>query len=390
MINIGNLLDACGISYTDKQLAKLDKLVNELLQKLSLQQFACDKTLQCDSIPVSLDKSRNENFVNRTVLKPFQELDIKPEPHSSTIIMEEIVEDSMIEICQTCGLEFGNKAVLKIHNSLVHPEENKDDQNSDLVGNDPFVSLQTFDNSKHVSDSVQENCNRNKNNAKHDVETIEKIPTILEETEIQMQEPDAHCEESAKLNMDTSVHEKKKPFKCDICDYNFFEKGNLKRHTDSVHEGKKPYKCSICDKRCSLKAELKEHIEIVHEKKKPHKCPICDYKCAKKGNLNTHVASVHEKKKPHKCSICDFSCSQQSQLKRHIYSVHEKQKPHQCLMCDKSFSQLSQLKTHTDSVHENLKPYECSICDYSCSRKNDLKRHIKRNHIFSDDLYGLY
>ena len=78
MINIGNLLDACRISYTDKQLAKLDKLVNELLQKLSLQQFACDKTLQCDSIPVSLDKSRNENFVNRTVLKPFQEFDIKP------------------------------------------------------------------------------------------------------------------------------------------------------------------------------------------------------------------------------------------------------------------------------------------------------------------------
>ena len=294
------------------------------------------------------------------------------------------------EVCQTCGLEFGNKAVLKIHNSLVHPEENKDDQNSDLGGDDPFASLHTFDNSNHVSDSVQENCNRNKNNAKHDVETIEKIPTILEETEIQMQEPDAHCEESAKLNMDTSVHEKKKPFKCDICDYNFSGKGNLKRHTDSVHEGKKPYKCSICDKRCSLKAELKEHIEIVHEKKKPHKCPICDYKCAKKGNLNTHVASVHEKKKPHKCSICDFSCSQQSQLKRHIYSVHEKQKPHQCLMCDKSFSQLSQLKTHTDSVHENLKPYECSICDYSCSRKNDLKRHIKRNHIFSDDLYGLY
>ena len=106
------------------------------------------------------------------------------------------------EVCQTCGLEFGNKAVLKIHNSLVHPEENKDDQNSDLVGNDPFVSLQTFDNSKHVSDSVQENCNRNKNNAKHDVETIEKIPTILEETEIQMQEPDAHCDESAEQKLD--------------------------------------------------------------------------------------------------------------------------------------------------------------------------------------------
>ena len=34
MNDIGNLLDACGISYTDKQLAKLDKLFDELLKKL--------------------------------------------------------------------------------------------------------------------------------------------------------------------------------------------------------------------------------------------------------------------------------------------------------------------------------------------------------------------
>ena len=317
MINIGNLLDACGISYTDKQLAKLDKLVNELLQKLSLQQFACDKTLQCDSIPVSLDKSRNENFVNRTVLKPFQEFDIKPEPHSSTTIMEEIVEDSMIEICQTCGLEFGNKAVLKIHNSLVHPEKNKIDQNSDLGGDDPFASLHTFDNSNHVSDSVQENYNRNKNNAKHDVEIIKKIPTILEETEIQMQEPDAHCEESAKLNMDTSVHEKKKPFKCDICDYNFSGKGNLKRHTDSVHEGKKPFKCDICDYSCSAKGTLTTHVSSVHEGKKSFKCDVCGYRCSRNGNLAPHVSSVHEGKKPFKCDICDYSCSQKGTLTKH-------------------------------------------------------------------------
>jgi hypothetical protein len=31
--------------------------------------------------------------------------------------------------CQTWGLEFGNKVVLKIHNSMVHPEEKKIDQN---------------------------------------------------------------------------------------------------------------------------------------------------------------------------------------------------------------------------------------------------------------------
>ena len=45
-IDIGNLLDACGISYTDKQLAKLDKLFDELLKKLILQQYDFDETPQ--------------------------------------------------------------------------------------------------------------------------------------------------------------------------------------------------------------------------------------------------------------------------------------------------------------------------------------------------------
>ena len=53
-----------------------------------------------------------------------------------TDIMEEVIEPPVHEYettqmefstnsnvkCQTCGLEFGNKVVLKIHNSMVHPE----------------------------------------------------------------------------------------------------------------------------------------------------------------------------------------------------------------------------------------------------------------------------
>ena len=34
-----------------------------------------------------------------------------------------------------------------------------------------------------------------------------------------------------------SVHEKKKPYKCDICDANFTEKQGMVSHIQSVHEG---------------------------------------------------------------------------------------------------------------------------------------------------------
>jgi hypothetical protein len=43
------------------------------------------------------------------------------------------------EVCQICGLKFGNKAVLKIHNSFVHPEGNKDEQNKNCGRRDESV-----------------------------------------------------------------------------------------------------------------------------------------------------------------------------------------------------------------------------------------------------------
>ena len=51
MINIASLLDACGISYTEKQLVKLDKLVDKLLKQLRLQQFVYNETTKHDAIP---------------------------------------------------------------------------------------------------------------------------------------------------------------------------------------------------------------------------------------------------------------------------------------------------------------------------------------------------
>ena len=44
-----------------------------------------------------------------------------------------------------------------------------------------------------------------------------------------------------------SVHERFKPFKCTICDYETAEKGNLKQHIKSVYEDIKAFNCNICD-----------------------------------------------------------------------------------------------------------------------------------------------
>ena len=39
-----------------------------------------------------------------------------------------------------------------------------------------------------------------------------------------------------------SVHERKKPFKCNDCGTAFSQKGDLKIHIEQVHEGKKLFK----------------------------------------------------------------------------------------------------------------------------------------------------
>ena len=106
MIVIRNLLDACGISYTDKQLAKLEKLLHELLKKLSLQQFDSNETTQQhDSISDSEDKSRNGDFASETELKPMEEFDFKPETYYNNTINEEIHSNmhTYIFICQLMG-----------------------------------------------------------------------------------------------------------------------------------------------------------------------------------------------------------------------------------------------------------------------------------------------
>ena len=41
-----------------------------------------------------------------------------------------------------------------------------------------------------------------------------------------------------------------------------------KRHVTSVHEGKKPFKCDICDAKFDEKSKLKKHITSVHEQLK--------------------------------------------------------------------------------------------------------------------------
>ena len=65
------------------------------------------------------------------------------------------------------------------------------------------------------------------------------------------------------------------------------------------------------------------HHESVHEEKRPYKCNICDANFARKAHLNVHLASIHEGKKPFQCNLCETSFVQKGTLKKHLASIHE-------------------------------------------------------------------
>ena len=105
-----------------------------------------------------------------------------------------------------------------------------------------------------------------------------------------------------------------KQHKCSECSSSFTTKYNLNRHISINHERKKM------------------HIASVHEGKKPFKCQICDYSCTQKTDMTHHVSFVHEKKEPFKCDICSYSCFLKHDIKKHLESVHEEKKSFKCDM----------------------------------------------------------
>ena len=85
----------------------------------------------------------------------------------------------------------------------------------------------------------------------------------------------------------------------------------MNRHLVLVHEKKKPFKCDICNYSCFQKCEIEKHQELVHEKKKPLRCDICDYSFFSKSSMKIHVESLNEKKRL-------STVAQKGDLKKHL------------------------------------------------------------------------
>ena len=68
----------------------------------------------------------------------------------------------------------------------------------------------------------------------------------------------------------------------------------------------------------------KQKTDMIDVVEKKFKCDLCDFKFKKKGNLKQHKANVHDIGVVwHHCDLCDYKCKMNSSLKRHKADVHD-------------------------------------------------------------------
>lgn len=68
----------------------------------------------------------------------------------------------------------------------------------------------------------------------------------------------------------------------------------MKIHMTTVHLKRKPFKCDMCPKSFGGKRPLKIHRQTVHFKERPLQCPYCDKRFGQRSNLNVHI-KVHKR-----------------------------------------------------------------------------------------------
>lgn len=141
------------------------------------------------------------------------------------------------------------------------------------------------------------------------------------------------CPVQLSVDSNRTVHEKLRPYTCDICGKSFGEKG--KYCVPSSRVGffflKEVVTLLLTSLMVvSITGKLIFFLVVVVV-----------------GNLSKHKKSVHLNERPFSCEYCSSSFAFKDGLQRHRSLVHYDQRPFVCSHCGADFKQISQLRKHS-------------------------------------------
>ena len=196
---------------------------------------------------------------------------------------------------------------------------------------------------------------------------------------------------------DLHIHQKVKPFKCDVCDYTCSTLHSLQSH-QQVHTFVF-YRCDTCGKIIKRLQNLKKHMRLKH-KTNPNKyypqmadkdigqllsksciCVVCNQEFKTK-----HLLMIHMQTHKRTCPKCERTFSSAGTLKKHMntHSDEGQSRPYKCRECEKAYTENSNLNRHMALVHHmdahtdthsESKSFTCDCCNKGFASEFHLRKH---------------
>ncbi|XP_049704016.2 zinc finger protein 287 isoform X5 [Helicoverpa armigera] len=158
---------------------------------------------------------------------------------------------------------------------------------------------------------------------------------------------------NAKNEHYATVHMKVKRHRCPHCPETFRNYFQRNKHISAIHGMKlKEFKCTMCPKVFTISGKLGVHIRSVHLKLKRHSCDVCEWKFYSKSELKDHMVK-HGGERKYQCTICKKAYARKYTLREHM-RIHENDRRFVCTICGRSFIQNCSLKHHTKIHHPNV------------------------------------
>ena len=156
-------------------------------------------------------------------------------------------------------------------------------------------------------------------------------------------------------------------FKCEKCDFETDSEKGLKTHTTRKHtilaNGNYPKTCDLCEKQFTNVSEMKKHMKTHSFKKVKFKCEDCDFVGQSRETMEVHIGKAHTDQ--FECGLCEVSFGKLEDLETHLNTCEI----YRCKRCYLKATKISNIKTHVERRHKGL---QATLIDHQkISRSNE-------------------